>query len=242
MIKEVYQIPSRTRVKILHSNLWWAEGAELLQKRFTNAKSLHLYRQGIRCVGDIWDEHRQDYYTWKQTQAKFKLTIGEREDWVDLTNKNSDQWRDLFESDDGPAFLDQWLGFYENRKEDPALVFRCERDFIPEYFQWYNVTLLFPVRCYTVGKHSMCLRIWEHPLGEIEDYFYKVKTVDNHRRPLVDGEKVELIFFYGKEATLGWDRIGGVGCDGSRFLEYTTNEGREYISSKSLSTTRAADK
>ena len=122
------------------------------------------------------------------------------------------------------------------------MVFRCDKDFTPECIQWYSVTLPFPVQCYTVGKHSRCLRLWEHPLGEIQGYFHKVKTVHTQRGPVVDGEKVEFIFFYGKEATLGWDPDRWRWGDGSRFLEYTTKEGREYISSKLRSTTRAAEK
>lgn len=77
-----------------------------------------------------------------------------------------------------------------------------------------------------MGKHYRCLRFWKHPLSEIQGYFHKIKTVHTHRGLLVDGEKVELIFFYGKEATFGWDpdrwRLG----DGSRFFEYTTKKGR----------------
>lgn len=55
------------------------------------------------------------------------------------------------------------------------------------------------------GKLSRCLRIWDHPLVEIEGFFHKVKTVHTHREPLVDGTNVELIFFYGKDVTFGWD-------------------------------------
>ena len=50
-----------------------------------------------------------------------------------------------------------------------------------------------------------------------------------HRGPLVDDEKIELIFINGKKATLGWDLDRWRWGDGSRFLEYTTNDGREYI-------------
>ena len=98
------------------------------------------------------------------------------------------------------------------------------------------------VQCYTVGKHSRCLRIYDHPLEKIKGYFYKFKTVHTHRGPLVDGVKIKLIFFYGKDGTLRWDPERWRWGDGSCFLEYTTNDGREYISSKSPNTTRAADK
>ena len=242
MAKDVYQIPPRTRVELLHSNIWWGEGVEFFQKGFTNTKGLRLYEQGIRCVGDIWDENERDFFTWEQTQGKFKLIVGEREDWTELTNKISEQWRHLLESDDGPALPGQWLGLYERGEEDPTVVFRCDKDFTPECIQWYSVTLPFPIQCYTVGKHSRCLRLWEHPLGEIQGYFHKVKTVHTQRGPVVDGEKIEFIFFYGKKATLGWDPDRWRWGDGSRFLEYTTKEGKEYISSKLPSTTRAAEK
>lgn len=161
---------------------------------------------------------------------------------MDLMNKVSDQWRYLLESDNGHVLPGQWLGFYENGEEDPTVVFRCDRDFTPKCLQWYNATLPFPVQCYMVGKHYRYLRLWKHLLGKIEGYFHKVKTMHTHRGPLVDCEKIELIFFYGKEATLGWDPDQWRWEDGSRFLEYTTKDGREYISSKNSSTTHAADK
>ena len=53
MRKGVYQIPPRTKVELLHSNLWWSEEVKLLQKKFTNVKGLYIYCQGSKCVGDI---------------------------------------------------------------------------------------------------------------------------------------------------------------------------------------------
>ena len=32
MVKGLYQIPPRTRLELLHSNIWWLEGIELINK------------------------------------------------------------------------------------------------------------------------------------------------------------------------------------------------------------------
>ena len=61
------------------------------------------------------------------------------------------------------------------------------------------------MQCYMVGTHSRCLRVWERPLGEIEGYFHKFKIIYTNRGPKKEGEREEIIFFYGKIATLGWD-------------------------------------
>lgn len=58
MVKELYQLPPRTRMELLHSNMWWLDGVELLNKGFTYAKGLNLYCKGIQCVNDIWDNEQ----------------------------------------------------------------------------------------------------------------------------------------------------------------------------------------
>ena len=55
MVKCLYQLPPRTRMEFLHSNVWWSDGVKLLKNGFTHAQGLNLYRKGIKCVGDIWD-------------------------------------------------------------------------------------------------------------------------------------------------------------------------------------------
>lgn len=53
MVKGTYQLLPRNRMELLHSNIWWSEGVELLKNGFTYAKGLELYRKGIHCVDDI---------------------------------------------------------------------------------------------------------------------------------------------------------------------------------------------
>jgi hypothetical protein len=242
MVKGLYQIPPRTRMELLHSNIWWSDGVELLKRGFTYAKGLHLYRKGIQCVDDVWDSTQQDFLTWERAQEKFGLMDTESGDWEEMTEKLSDQWRHLLETDEDTAYAGQWLGLYVDGKEDPAIVFRCDKDFTPECLKWYTVTLPFPVQCYTVGTYSRCLREWEQPLGEMEGFFHKVKIIHTNRGPKKEGEKEPIIFFYGKLATLGWDPDRWRWIDGGYFLDYTIKAGREAISNRNPGSTRARDK
>ena len=43
MIKDMYQISSHIKMKLLHSNLWRSEGVDLLKKSFTYLEGLDLY-------------------------------------------------------------------------------------------------------------------------------------------------------------------------------------------------------
>ena len=58
-----------------------------------------------------------------------------------------------------------------------------------------------------MSTHSRCLREWEHPSGELEGYFHEVKVIHTNRGPKKEGEEAreEVVFFYGKLATLSWD-------------------------------------
>lgn len=70
MVKGMYQLPHRSRMELLHSNIWWSDvwsdGVELLNKGFTNAKGLNLYQNGVQCIDDIWDGEQQNFLTWGQ--------------------------------------------------------------------------------------------------------------------------------------------------------------------------------
>lgn len=93
-----------------------------------------------------------------------------------------------------------------------------------------------------VGTHSRCLREWEHPYGELEGLFHKVKLIHTNRGLKKEGKKEEIIFFYGKLATLGWDPDRWRWIDRGRFLEYTTKDGHDNILNMNSGTTRAAHK
>jgi hypothetical protein len=69
--------------------------------------------------------------------------------------------------------------------------------------QRYNIYHPLPVQCFTIGKHSRCLRTWENPNGRMNDFYHKVKIMCTNRGPTREGVKEEVVFFYGKVATLG---------------------------------------
>ena len=115
----------------------------------------------------------------------------------------SRKWRQLLDTKDDKAYTGQWVGFYVVDKEDPVFVLRCGDEFIPECMQKITLTLPLPELCYTVGTHSRCLRGWENPQGEFEGFFHKIKIIHTHRGPKKDGKREEIIFFYGKLATMG---------------------------------------
>ena len=107
MVKGLYQIPPRTRMELLHSNIWWSEGVELLNKGFDCHKGLTLHRKGVGCVDDIWDSNNHNFYTWEDAQAKYRLGNSEKDDWAELTNKVGEQWRNLLEDDEDTAYPGQ---------------------------------------------------------------------------------------------------------------------------------------
>ena len=59
MVNNTYQLPPRTRMELLHSNIWWSDGVELLKKGFSYSRGLELYRKGIRKVDDVWDSGKK---------------------------------------------------------------------------------------------------------------------------------------------------------------------------------------
>lgn len=72
--------------------------------------------------------------------------------------------------------------------------------------------------------------------------FHKVKIIHINRGPQKDGEKEEIIFFYGKVATLRWDPERWWWIDEGRFLDYTTKIGIDFVINKNSGTTRTTDK
>lgn len=55
-------------------------------------------------------------------------------------------------------------------------------------------------------------------------------------------EKQEIIFFYGKMATLGWDPDWWQWVEGYQFFNYTTKFGRMWVITRNLGINRGADK
>lgn len=71
--------------------------------------------------------------------------------------------------------------------------------------QLRHLFMHLPMQCFTVGTHSRRLREWENPTRDMVGFFYEVKTIDTTRGPKRGGIKEEIIFYYGKMATLSWD-------------------------------------
>ena len=63
MGKGFYQILPRTRNELLHSNIWWTEGLQLIDNRFSYEQGRQVYRKGIQRVEDIWDDTQQNFLT-----------------------------------------------------------------------------------------------------------------------------------------------------------------------------------
>lgn len=63
MAKRLYQLPPHTQMDLLHSNIWWLDGVELINKEYTYAKGLDLYYKGIQCVDDVWDSETRNFST-----------------------------------------------------------------------------------------------------------------------------------------------------------------------------------
>ena len=89
MVNGTYQLPPRTKMELLQSNIWWSNGVDLLNKGIDYSKCLHLYRQGIRCVDDVWDCTEQEFHTWERAKGKFKLSHLEQGDWEEVTDEIS---------------------------------------------------------------------------------------------------------------------------------------------------------
>lgn len=78
MVKGLYQIPPRTKMEVLNSNIWWSEGVELLTKGFEYHKGINLYQKGIICVDDIWDSYNKISTHGKEHKRNSNLGIRSR--------------------------------------------------------------------------------------------------------------------------------------------------------------------
>jgi len=65
-------------MKLLHSNIWWSNKVEFLNKIFIYSKGLNLYRKGILCVDNIWDNEQQNVMTWDRAQENLTLRLRRR--------------------------------------------------------------------------------------------------------------------------------------------------------------------
>ena len=80
MVEGIFQLPPRMRMELLHANIWWSEGLDLLNQGFTYSKGLTLYHKGIQCVDDVWDQAM-------------------------LINKLAEKWRPMLEKDSDTTYV-----------------------------------------------------------------------------------------------------------------------------------------
>ena len=126
-------------------------------------------------------------------------------EWLDVIDKVSEQWWYLLETEENLAYPGQWVEFYEDEKSDPPFVLWCVTDYTPVLLERYNIFHPLPVQCFMVSKHSRWIREWENHNGRMNSSYHKVKIIRTNRGSTRDGEKEEVVFFYGKVITLGWD-------------------------------------
>ena len=93
-------------------------------------------------------------------------------------------------------------------------------------------------RCWS----TPALKTWENPNRRMNGSYHKVKIMRINRGSTREGVKEEVVFFYGKMATLGWDLDRWRWADGGHFLDYTTKAGWNSITNRSPDITRAGDK
>lgn len=76
-------------MELLHSNIWWLDGVELLNKGFTHAKCRSLYHKSTKCVDDIWVNEQTNFHTKDKIRKKINLTPVEMDDWTEIVYKSS---------------------------------------------------------------------------------------------------------------------------------------------------------
>lgn len=96
-------------MKLLHFNLYWTEGVDLLKKYFINLEGLDLYWKEIRNVDNIWDRGKKNFATQGEAQKKFNLLPADETRWGELTDKVAEPWRDVFEDDLDTTFPRIWI-------------------------------------------------------------------------------------------------------------------------------------
>lgn len=89
MVKGIFQLPPQMGMELLHANIWWSEGLDIINHGFTYFKDLTLYRKGIQRVDDVWDSECRDFLT--KAQEKFKLAPADLGDWIMLINKLAEE-------------------------------------------------------------------------------------------------------------------------------------------------------
>lgn len=87
MVKGIYQLPPRTFLELLHSNIWWSKSLELINNNFTYVRAHELHCKGIQCVDDVWDNEYHAVLSWNEAHVKFNLTLANSNNWIFCASK-----------------------------------------------------------------------------------------------------------------------------------------------------------
>ena len=213
MVKGIFQLPPQMGMELLHANIWWSEGLDIINHGFTYFKDLTLYRKGIQRVDDVWDSECRDFLT--KAQEKFKLAPADLGDWIMLINKLAEEWRPVLENNSDTTYGGQWVGFfYVVGKEDPIFVLKCTRDFMPQCLQFQHLVMPLTAQCFTVGTtHDASMNSIKLP-GKWMAFFLKLESfipLDNKWRR---GKKKKSQPFTVKQLLLDGTQLGSDGLKG----------------------------
>lgn len=132
--------------------------------------------------------------------------------------------------------------FLHDWERGPNFYAKMYKGVMPQCLQYQHIVMPLMVQCFTVGTHSRCLNEWVNPTREMDGLFHEVRVIHTTRGQMQEGVKEEITFFYGKMATLSWDLDRWRWVEGSYFLDYTTKEGREFITKRTEGVNNVADK
>ena len=67
-------------MELLHSNIWWHVGLELIGNDFSYARAHELIYKGIQCVDYIWNSEDWIFFPWDEilTLPQLRSMIGSR--------------------------------------------------------------------------------------------------------------------------------------------------------------------
>lgn len=140
-----------------------------------------------------------------------------------------DKWRHVLEKNLEATYHSQWLWFYYNSEDNPAFVMQYANDSIPCGRLQHQVSIPLIVKCFTADTHLRCLSEWERPTGEFSGFSHQVKIIYVFKGPKENCKQEKIAFFYGKEATMGWNPDCWRWVEGFHFPNYTTKFGRDLV-------------
>lgn len=156
------QFPPCIWIKLLHSDIWWSNGLELIDKDSRTPKSLIC----ITRISNLWMMSKISnigifFYGINHkgilTSCQLRLEIGSCSQIFFLDN--GDTYLMLTRI---PPTLDHKVDFTWTERRTLFLSYNTWPFFIPHEYN-YTVFLCLPNTTLPVGTHSQCLNEWENP-------------------------------------------------------------------------------